>query len=307
MTAATLCITTYLRPDGLRAALDAVAALRVPPGWALDVVVVDNDAAGTGQAVVDAARARGLDVRYVVEPVRGISQVRNRAVAEAAGSTWLLFLDDDEAPAADWLERLVAVQQATDADVTIGPSVPTFEIDPPAWIRDGGFFERERFATGDEIPFWHARTSGVLVRTSVFAPLGPRPFDEALALSGGEDRSFFARIHEAGGRFAWADDALVVETVPASRARLGWILRRAYRTGNSRSTSLLRVERAGLARRVKRVGRGVLDVGRGVGRALVATETPSRVRGLQLAANGAGLVAGALGVRYEEYRRVHGH
>jgi glycosyltransferase involved in cell wall biosynthesis len=307
MTAATLCITTYLRPDGLRSALDAVARLRVPARWELDVVVVDNDAAGSGKPVVDEARGRGLDVRYLVEPARGISQVRNRAIAEATGSAWLLFLDDDEAPAADWLERLDAVQQATDADVTIGPSVPTFEVDPPAWIRDGGFFERERFATGDEIPFWHARTSGVLVRTAAFAHLGPRPFDEALALSGGEDRSFFERIHAAGGRFAWADDALVVETVPASRARLGWLLRRAYRTGNSRSTSLLRVERAGIARRAKRIGRGVLDVARGVGRAIVASGTASRVRGLQLAANGAGLVAGALGVRYEEYRRVHGH
>ena len=302
MRRALLAVTTYLRPEGLREALAAVAAMRVPPGWSLDVVVIDNDEAGSGAAVAAAA-----GVRHVIEPRRGIPNVRNRACAEAAaaGCDWLVFLDDDEAPAADWFERIDAAQRATGADVTLGPSVPVFDSPPPSWVAEGGFFERRRFPTGTTVPFWFARTSGVLVRVGAYAHLGPEPFD-ADVVEGGEDRIFFAAIADAGGTIVWADDAVVRERVPASRASFGWLVRRAYRTGNSRSVSLVRYERGGPWRRVKRVGRGVLDIGRGTAQAVVRRGTAARVRGIQLAANGAGLAAGALGLRYNEYKRIHG-
>jgi succinoglycan biosynthesis protein ExoM len=161
---ATLCITTYLRPVGLSEALEAVAALRVPADWDLEVVVVDNDAAGSARPVVEDAVRRGMNGRYVIEPRRGLSHVRNRGCAEAAAADWLLFLDDDEAPNVDWLERIDAAQRRSDADVTLGPSVPVYEIAPPTWIVEGDYFERERFPTGTAIPYWHARTSGVLIR-----------------------------------------------------------------------------------------------------------------------------------------------
>jgi glycosyltransferase involved in cell wall biosynthesis len=296
---ATLTIATFHRPAGLAATLAAVAAMRVPPSWELDVLVIDNDADGSARSVAEAA-----GVRYVIESARGIPRARNRAVVETADRDWILFLDDDEEPNVDWLERIDAAQRAADADVTIGPSVPAFETEPPAWIRDGGFFERERFATGTAISFWYARTSGVLVRRAAFAHLGERPFDEALLA--GSDRGLFSAISEAGGTFVWADDAVVVERVPASRSNLRWLLRRAMRTGNSRSMTLIRVERAGLGRRAKRAVRGVLDVGVGAVRLVLARRTEQRVRALQRAANGVGLTLGALGWLYDEYRVVHG-
>jgi succinoglycan biosynthesis protein ExoM len=302
---ATICVTTYKRPVGLARLLDAIARLEVPNGWDFDVVVVDNDPAGSARAVAESAV--GLNVRYVLEPERGISQVRNRAVAEATGTPWIAFLDDDEWPEPTWWRRLVDVQTASGADVVIGPSEPVFEEDPPAWIREGRFFERERFPTGSVIPYWLARTSGVLIRRSAFAHLGAHPFDERCALSGGEDVRFFGMLDREGTRVVWVDDAIVNELVPATRSNAGWLLRRAFRTGNSRGVTL-QLEGAGIWPRVRRVGRGLLDIGIGIVRTVsAANDKAGRMRGVTHSALGVGLIAGAVGVRYDEYAVIHGH
>jgi succinoglycan biosynthesis protein ExoM len=307
---ATICVTTYKRPVGLARLLEAIARLEVPAGWSFDVVVVDNDPAGSARTVVESfvlESARGVNVRYVLEPERGIAQVRNRAVAETTTTGWIAFLDDDEWPEPTWWRRLVDVQTATGADVVIGPSEPVFEQDPPAWIREGKFFERERFPTGSVIPFWLARTSGVLIRRTAFAHLGVHPFDERCALSGGEDVRFFGMLDREGTRIVWVDDAIVNELVPATRSNAAWLLRRAFRTGNSRGVTL-QLEGAGVWRRARRVVRGLLDVGIGIARAVgAANNKAGRMLGVTHSALGIGLIAGAVGVRYDEYSVIHGH
>ncbi len=300
---ATICVTTFRRPIGLARLLEAIGDLERPDGWDFDVVVVDNDPAGSARTVVEAAT--NLPVRHVVEPERGIAQVRNRAIRETASSAWIAFIDDDEWPEPTWWRRLTDVQTQTGADVVIGPSVPVFEAEPASWIRDGGFFERERFATGTRIPYWLARTSGVLIRRAAFEHLGDQPFDRRFALNGGDDIRFFEMLDREGAKFVWVDDAIVNELVPATRSNTRWLLRRAFRTGNSRSVSL-QIEGAGLALRAKRVMRGLLDVGIGIVRAIAAHGKAGRMKGVAHSALGVGLIAGAVGIRYDEYAVIHG-
>src|ERR687897_937122 len=50
-----VCACTYLRPAGLERLLAGLAAIEVPGGVAVEVVIVDNDAAGSGRAGVGAA------------------------------------------------------------------------------------------------------------------------------------------------------------------------------------------------------------------------------------------------------------
>jgi glycosyltransferase involved in cell wall biosynthesis len=295
---ATICIATFQRPAGLARLLAAISELIVP-----DVLVVDNDPEGSAQAVVD--QAQGLRVRHVLESTRGIPQVRNRAVVESAPSPWIAFIDDDEWPEPNWWQRLVEVQIETDGDIVIGPSEPVFEQEPAAWIREGRFFERERFATGTEVPSFRARTSGVMIRRAAFEYLGERPFDERHPLAGGSDVRLFADMNRHGARIIWVDDAIVNELVPASRSNTRWILRRAFRTGNSRSVTLL-LGGAGLGRRVKRVGKGVIEVAVGIGRLVTARNKADRMLAIAHSALGLGLAAGALGVRYDEYVVTHG-
>jgi hypothetical protein len=73
----------------------------------------------------------------------------------------------------------------------------------------------------------------VLIARKCFEALAEPYFDPQFRLTGGEDKEFLVRLQALGTRFAHADDARVCEHVPASRARLRWLLMRAYRAGNT--------------------------------------------------------------------------
>jgi succinoglycan biosynthesis protein ExoM len=303
-----LCVLTYGRPLGLRNVLTGIGELDIE-GLSVDVrlVVVDNDVAASGRSVVeDVAPHLPFPLVYEVEPERGIPLARNRSVAAAGDVELIGWLDDDEVPHPGWLRHLVTAYRGTGADVVIGPSVPEFPPGTPSWVSDGGFFERTRFPSGTQIPPHYARTSGVLVRRAAL-PAREAPFNEDLRYTGGSDRELFVEMQRAGAQFLWVDEALVVERVPASRARLRWILQRAFRIGNSRSTTLV-LEGADVARRAKRVGAGLYKMLAGTVRSVLSLPRGRAgvVRGAVQCCNGAGLVSGALGFRYQEYRRHHG-
>jgi succinoglycan biosynthesis protein ExoM len=135
-------------------------------------------------------------------------------------------------------------------------------------------------------------------------------FDERLALIGGEDTVLARELVRAGERIAWAERALVHEHLPAARARLSWILRRWYRTGNIEALVAMRA-RDGLAGRLLGFGGGLVRVGGGL-LALAGTlpwlmgGRPERaLRRLYTVARGLGMVAGVLGRHHHEYRTRH--
>jgi GT2 family glycosyltransferase len=307
-----VCVITYMRPQGLARLLESLAALtfRKNPAVQVRVVVVDNDAAGSARPIVEQAAARlPWPVEYAVEPRRGISFARNRAVALAQGCGLVAFIDDDELADAAWLDELLAAQQAYDADVVAGPVQPIFEQEPPAWVLQGRFvgvrrFERARRPTGSAIPY--ASTASVLLRRRALDSVDG-PFHPGFALSGGSDLFLTRQLAQAGARLIWCDEAIVSEVVPASRARAGWIIQRAYRVGNT--LSLCEKELEPTARQaVLRALRGGACIADGLAGLL-----PSAFRGrarvvgmLAYAARGAGILAGSLGRRFEEYRSVHG-
>ena len=302
-----VCVVTYMRPIGLARLLGGLNDLD-SAGTALNVVVVDNDASGSSQHVVDLARSCApFDIEYIVEGRRGITYARNTALRHtlAASPDWIVWLDDDEVPRADWLACVLATQRATDADVVIGPSEPTLEPGGSPTIGAADAFRHERFETGQEFPFFHTRTSGVLVRAASTPDEG---FDDRLALTGGEDRLFFTHIHRAGGRFVWDDRAIVDEYVPASRQQPSWLMRRWFRIGVTRSLIMLIIEEPGWPRRLRRVAGGIAIAARGLVDVLAAIP---RGRAAVLLASrlmliGVGASVGALGVQYREYRNVHG-
>ena len=300
-----VCVATYRRPDGLARLLDGLAALT---GDALvRVVVIDNDPDGPARDACEArSRDFGLGLRYEVEPQRGITYARNRSVDTAGDDVdFIAMVDDDQVPPPDWLDALLRAQAAFDADVVTGPVLPYFPTPPAPWIRDGRFFNRPRYRTGHELT--HTHTGNVLVRRSVFERTGR--FDDRFALTGGEDLEFFRRARLQGSRIVWADDASVEEWIPASRANARWLLQRAFRGG----ATLGQVDRDrpdALVARPMRVLRGAGRLTQGLLLAPAAVLVPRAltirfVRALMLVWRGAGMIAGVLGARYEEYRKTH--
>jgi len=304
-TSVAVCVLTYKRPQGLGRLLDTLAELDLDATIDARLVVVDNDAEGSGEATVAAHRHRlPFPVTYVREPARSISLARNRAVEVAGDAEFVVFVDDDEWPERDWLVNLVDSQRRTGADVVTAHVIPVFDSTPPDWVLAGRFFERPRHGHNERIRY--ATTSNVLIRRSALA-LVEGPFDEAFGLSGGSDTHLFAQLREAGCSLVWCDTAPVREAIPDSRVSARWILRREYRRGQTLSLSL-RARGASPQQMVRRVGNGMWNVAAGV----VATVLGLRhgrvgvLRGLHRINFGAGMLTGLAGLRHLEYRKVHG-
>ena len=304
-----LCTVTYLRPVGLERLLQRIGQLDLTDiDGPVVVIVVDNDAAASAEPIVERVRPTiDVDVTYAVEPTRGITFARNRALelASAAGAKWIGWIDDDEAPRPDWLQRLVTTQRATGADVVMGPPSPIFDTDAPRWIVDSGAFSPASFPSGEPYPYYYTRTSGVIHRVAVVPPEG---FDHRLALTGGEDRLFFTRVHRNGGSFVWDAHAVVDEWIPTSRARVRWLVRRWFRVGVTRSLTLIYLDRPSFLRRARRMIGGLAMAVRGGVELLVAVPGG---RGAALLSSrrllvGLGSSYGALGLHVREYTRVHG-
>ena len=271
----------------------------------VQVLVVDNDPDASARE-----RLTGIEgLRYVHEPTPGISAGRNRALDESGDAELLVFIDDDERPEPDWLITLVRAQQEWQAGAVVGRVRREFDgpIDP--WFIVGGFFPSPHIPTGTEVAA--AATNNLLLDLRLVRRFGVR-FDAQFGLSGGGDTHFTRAFIAQGGSIIWCDEAVVADQVPADRATRGWVLRRAYRGGNSdgrvnivlastsgrRAAARLRTFVRGLSRFLVGMVRVLLGK---LGRRLVVEATGART-----AARGLGMLAAAFGSSFSEYERVDG-
>jgi succinoglycan biosynthesis protein ExoM len=193
------------------------------------IVVADNDASESAKGLVeDFAYSNSLKITYCVEPRRNISLVRNLALTRADGD-FIAFIDDDELPVKAWLLALFKTCIDRNVDGTLGPVVPHFDDEPPAWVRRGRFFDRPRHKTGFIIDWTEGRTGNLLFRQELLN--GKSEAFRAEFGSGGEDRDLFRRWIAAGRRFAWCDEAIAYESVPIIRWKRSFLIRRALLRG----------------------------------------------------------------------------
>ncbi|MDQ1576672.1 MAG: succinoglycan biosynthesis protein ExoM [Microbacteriaceae bacterium] len=306
----TIALPTYRRPEKLRGLLPMLTAqadeVRTRPGSPFDVelLVVDNDSERSGE---DAAReAADPHLRYVVEPTPGISAARNRAMDESVRSNVLVFMDDDELPRDGWLEHLLQVWQETRPAAVSGRVVVTYEGTLDPWIAAGGFFRRRTMPTGTEIRV--ASTNSILLDLDQVRRIGVR-FAADLGLTGGSDTLFSRQLVRGGGRIVWCDESVVDDLLPAIRMTRRWVLKRARRHGNTASIVEIRMAAGGWGTRLVRARectRGAVRIVGGGARFLFGAILRSRTheaRGLRVVYRGAGMIAGATGVIYQEYAR----
>ena len=109
-------------------------------------------------------------------------------------------------------------------------------------------------------------------------------------------------MREAGHRIIWADDVIAWE-VPGITVTLRWAFARSYRIGVT-DAHMEPSGRRHRHRRATRMARGEVWRPRAAGAERPASEDASPLRGWD--ARGIGLVAGTVGVSYDEYRTIHG-
>jgi GT2 family glycosyltransferase len=300
-----VAIPTFRRPKSLLRLLNALAALETQTS--VTVVIADNDAERhEGLDVCKSLMSYRWPLDAFIAPERGIAQARNALVERALAHPcdFIAMLDDDEWPEPGWLDAFLKVQRETGADALHGDILRAFETAPSAWAARCDGIAPLAGRTG---PVAMIEGSGnIVVSRACFEGLEKPCFDPAFALSGGEDRDFFERLRRQGRRFAWAKEAVVHAFVPASRANLGWALKRAYRVGNSDMRVFLKHAHtaADSARETAKIAAALLlfpflfvILGIASNRAVDALRRLFRA---------AGKIAALSGRRYDEYAVTHG-
>ncbi len=237
--AVTIVVPTFRRPEPL---LRALRSCQRQVGLAFadfEVVVVDNSPDGSAQPTVVAAQAAepGLMLRWIHEPVAGISAARNKGVASAQGQH-IAFLDDDEEAEPGWLAALVEAQRVSSADAVFGAVKGRFE---GPQRDDAALFEAEMTRDFPEaagpVPVWRVASLGsgnsLFVRSCFDTA---EPFLPSLGLSGGEDSALIRRLIAKGRRLQWCPAARVVEYFGEDRLTMRFLLKRRFSAGQVRTS-----------------------------------------------------------------------
>jgi succinoglycan biosynthesis protein ExoM len=228
-----VCICTFNRPELLRRLLSSLAEQETSDLFDYSIVVVDNDRTESARRTVESsAHESNISINYYAEPEQNIALARNMAVAHASGD-FVAFIDDDETPIDEWLLRMHSALLRYGVDGVLGPVKPLFEVMPPEWTVEAGFFERANYEheTGFILDWRQTGTGNVLIRRPILDEVSG-PFRREFG-SGGEDLDFFRRAMGLGKVFVWCEEATVYEIIPGERTRLSFQLRRALLRGKA--------------------------------------------------------------------------
>ncbi len=230
-------ICTHSRLALLQEAVDSCLRDATRRGLDFEIVVSDNSPDGHARGYV--AALTSARVRWVPSRPSNISVARNAGIG-AARADIVAFLDDDLVVSEGWLDELVDTLRDGDYDAVMGPVVPAFETGrPPAWDPTAGRFTRVLDAPNGTRVFVAGpqRTRELTVSTASSAWRAatcfadPEPFSPSFGTSGGEDFELMWRLERAGRRFGWAAEAVVTETIPASRTEVSYQALRALTGG----------------------------------------------------------------------------
>ncbi len=236
--AVSIIVLSYDRVHLLERTLRACLDQRVPNGMNYEIIVGDNHPDQLAKDLVRRLAAEAtVPLRYTANAERNISVMRNAAVRAAAGKA-IAFVDDDEAPEAEWLANLYQCLERTGADAVFGPKYPEFEIGhAPDWDREGWYFTLDFRQPADSpiAMFGRLRRKGKGLGTgnSMFRVAtclsDEEPFKVSFGNAGGEDTELLFRLAREGRRFVWCPTARVREYIMQTRTSIDYIRTRLMR------------------------------------------------------------------------------
>jgi glycosyltransferase involved in cell wall biosynthesis len=303
-----IAVITFRRPALLKALLDSLIAQELPADedYAVRIIVVDNDDEGSAADVIArAAKESPFPIVAAAEPEPGIPFAREKSVRLAWDDDALIFVDDDEVAPPGWLAELLRAWRITGADVVTGPVHGILPAGAPAWNKYSDVHDSTgRHETGAQLR--KAYTNNTLVAQHVYHSISPS-FHPAFRYTGSSDLHFFLRVHRAGFRIVWCEQAQIHEHVPASRTTLRWLVRRAFRSGSGDTISRLLIRpgvRGYLLVLGYSLGRIVSALAFGIV-GLVLIRPAFLLKAVRRFFSGIGSLAGIVGINHDEYRERH--
>jgi glycosyltransferase involved in cell wall biosynthesis len=231
MIEASVIIPTRNRPQYLEAALQSLAFQDIGADSYEVLVVDDGPSPDTRAVTASVARRSRVRIGYVErEGTPGLNSARNTGIA-AAEASLIVFVDDDVEAPRGWLRELVAGRhrhpgyQAFGGPIRLRLEGSQLRMcgreTPPITTLDAGLQDREIDLV------WGANMAidrSAVELAGFFDPGVPYGFDEDM---------WERRLRAAGGRIMYVARAWLVHRRDKRDARLGRLVREAYRRGRN--------------------------------------------------------------------------
>jgi len=219
-----IIICTSNRSTSLKKTLESVQKLNLIPGLEHELILVKTSGADDTAAEMQAVAMRGIKVRNIVEPRKGLSIARNRGVKEAVGRI-MLFTDDDVQLPQNWIEGMCGPILAGTADAVAGAVVMAAHLQRP-WMME---IHRSYLASTDCLDFKKLDRmvgANMAISRTVFEKVPA--FDEELgagALAPGEETLFSWQLMEAGFCLAGMSECRILHHFEEKRlSRNQWLM-----------------------------------------------------------------------------------
>jgi len=205
-----------------------------------ELLLVDNNSTDKTRQMGEGFSARFHRIRYVNEPIQGLSRARNRGIRESVGDI-VVFADDDVYFSPGWLEALVSTFERRPDVACIGGKVsPHFESDRPYWLEDElldvysitQYGDQERVIHPPEYPIG----CNMAFRRAVFEKVGGFPTSLGRKpgnLLSNDEIYFLLCVEKAGLKTLYLPDAQVSHRILPDRVTQQWLRRRWYWQGIS--------------------------------------------------------------------------
>jgi glycosyltransferase involved in cell wall biosynthesis len=232
---ATIAICTLNRAASLARTLESLTVIETPSGVEWEVLVVNNGCTDHTDHVIRAFVGR-LPIRCIVEPRRGLSRARNRAVDDVT-SQYIIWTDDDVIVHPGWLDAYVAAfRRWPEAAIFGGPTIPAYQAPTTRWVPECEHLLKLPYAIRDfgDVPIrlsvrqaHYCVGANCSVRTAeqrkfrYNTDLGMAPGQQRL----GEETDVFGRIMARGAIGYWIPDARVQHCIERSRQTTHYIAR----------------------------------------------------------------------------------
>ena len=205
-----------------------------------EVIVVDNNSTDDTAEVVRSFGSCEVPVRYIFEPLVGVSHGRNAGV-RAARAQVIAFTDDDVRVEKGWVAVIRrTLLERPDVDCIGGKVLAHWSGSPPRWLDRRHWSPLAVLDYGDAVIEISARnplcllTANMAVRRSVFDRVGY--FSPAFLRC--QDHELQIRYWRAGGRELYVPDLVTVHEVPEQR--LGKRYHREWHRTHGEFSALMR-------------------------------------------------------------------
>jgi succinoglycan biosynthesis protein ExoM len=237
-----VCIATYKRPELLKKLLVSLKRQKLPKNVLIEIIVVDNDIQKSAEPVIRLFKnLSNFPIFYFNQIIKNISSTRNLSVEKSAGK-YILFIDDDEVAAPEWIYHHLKTIEKYNADGVIGPVFIEFDSSAAKWIQKREFFYPKIQDTGEKPEYMG--TGNCCLKASVIQNLN-QPFDIRYGITGGEDTHLFKRLEKEGKRFVFCREAAVTEYLPFQKTTISYLFFRGLKGGNTHTRRTIELAEKG--------------------------------------------------------------